>query len=160
LTFVLAAFVAGLSFETAHARGAPPLPRQASEPALPEGAGRAVVEKVCTMCHGLDYLVPSSRTVQVWRDTIDLMRSYGAEATDEQWKTVTDYIIVNLAHLHVNKATAEEIGMIFEVGEQIAQGVVAYRDTQGGFKTIDDLKKAPDLDAAKVDALKPRLIFE
>jgi hypothetical protein len=35
----------------------------------------------------------------------------------------------------------------------------AYRDQQGGLKTIDDLKKAPGLDAAKIDALKDRLLF-
>jgi len=59
----------------------------------------------------------------------------------------------------VNKATAGEIEQVFGVNETIAAGVVAYRDQQGGFKTIDDLKKAPNLDGAKVDALKARLIF-
>lgn len=138
-----------------------PLPVQASaDEALPDAPGKAVVARICTQCHGTEYIVPSERSVQVWRDTIDLMRGYGAEASDEDWKTVTDYIIGNLAHLNVNKAPAEDIGLVFAVNEKIAQGVVAYRDTQGGFKTIDDLKKAPDLDPQKIDALKPRLTFE
>ena len=49
---------------------------------------------------------------------------------------------------------------MFGVNEAVAKDVVAYRDKQGGFKTIDDLKKAPGLDAAKIDALKDRLLFK
>ncbi|MBI3048267.1 MAG: helix-hairpin-helix domain-containing protein [Acidobacteria bacterium] len=158
LAIVFGTFVSLSPFGATHARGVASPARQDS--ALPDAPGRAVVEKVCTTCHGLDYLVPSERTAPVWRDTIDLMRGYGAEATDEQWKTITDYIIANLAHLSVSKATPEDIGLVLGVDEKIAQGVVAYRDKQGGFKTIEDLKKAPDLEPAKVDALKARLIFE
>jgi competence protein ComEA len=87
------------------------------------------------------------------------MKDFGAEGSDDDWKAVTDYLVVHLAHLEVNKATAGEIEQVLEVSDKIAEGVVAYRDQQGGFKTIDDLKKAPDLDGAKIDALKPRLIF-
>lgn len=157
LAIVLAAFAGVTSFDVAHARGAAPPAAQAS---LPEGEGKALVEKLCTTCHGLDYVWPSQRTVQVWRETIDLMRAYGAEATEQQWNTVTDYIIGNLAYLQVNKAAAGEFGMLFGIDEQAAQGVVAYRETQGGFKTIDDLRKAPGLEPARIDALAARLIFE
>ena len=148
-----------VSFDVVHARGAALAPAQAPA-SLPDAPGKEVVEKVCTTCHGLDFLVPSERTVPAWLETLDLMRGLGAEATPEQWGIITEYLIVNLAYLSVNKATADEIRMIFAVPEKVAQGVVAYRDTQGGFKTIDDLKKAPELDPAKVDALQPRLIFE
>jgi len=157
---VLAAFLALTAFEAAHARVPPPPLSAQGGAALPEGEGKAVVEKLCSACHGLDYVWPSQRTVQVWRETIDLMRAYGAEATDEQWKIITDYIVGNLAYLNVNKASADEFGMLFAIDEQAAQGVVAYRDTQGGFKTVDDLKKAPGLDGARIDALQARLILE
>lgn len=160
-TVVFGSFAALISFQTIHAGAAtPPRVPPAAAQELPEGSGKAVVQKICTTCHGLDYLVPSERTVPVWRDTLDLMRGYGAEATEEQWKTITEYIIANLAYLNVNAATAEDIGLVFAVNEKIAQDVVAYREKQGAFKTIDDLKKAPDLDAQKVDALQARLLFE
>ena len=140
-----------------HARAAAPVAAQA---ALPEGDGRAVVEKICSSCHGLEYLVPSRRTVRNWLETIELMKSFGAEATDEQWMTITDYIVGNLAYLNANKAAADEFAMLFRVDAKTAEAVVAYRETQGGFKTIDDLKKAPGLDAARIDVLTDRLIFE
>lgn len=126
---------------------------------LPDAPGKAVFTRMCTSCHGTDVVVDPPRTVPVWVDTVLLMKDFGAEGSDDDWKTVTDYLIVHLAHLNVNKATAGEIGQVFGVSEKVAEGVVAYRDTHGGFKTIDDLKKAPDIDATKVDALKDRLIF-
>jgi len=36
---------------------------------------------------------------------------------------------------------------------------VEYRGKNGDFKSIDDLKKVPDLDAKKVDLKKDRLAF-
>jgi competence protein ComEA len=72
---------------------------------------------------------------------------------------VTDYLLVNLAHLQVNTATAEEMAPVLGVTMGVAEGVVAYRDARGGFKTIDDLKGVPELDAATIDALAPRLLF-
>jgi competence protein ComEA len=141
-----------------HARGAaPPAARQS---ALPEGEGKAVVEERCSSCHGLDYVAPSRRTVRNWLETIDLMKSFGAEATDEQWTTITAYIVGNLAYLNANKAAADEFARLFGIDDKAAEAVVAYREKQGGFKTIDDLKKAPGLDAARIDALKDRLIVE
>lgn len=35
------------------------------------------------------------------------MKSYGAAASDEDWKAITEYIIARLAHANVNKVTAE-----------------------------------------------------
>jgi competence protein ComEA len=40
-----------------------------------------------------------------------------------------------------------------------AEGVVQYREKNGDFKSIDDLKKVPDLDPKKLDAKKARLAF-
>ena len=159
---VLAAvLVVAMSFAIAQARASMPVRAQApAEASLPDGPGRDVVQRVCTVCHGTDFITATERTVQVWRDTLDLMKGYGAEATDEEWTTVARYLIAQVAYLGVNKAAAEEIGLVFAVDEKVAQGVVAYRQTQGGFKTIDDLKKAPGLDPARIDAVKTRLTFE
>ena len=126
---------------------------------LPEAPGKAVLVRMCTACHGTDFITDTSRTAPLWVDTLLLMKDFGAEGSEEDWRTVSDYLMTHLAHLEVNKATAVEIEKVFGVNQKVGEGVVAYRDKQGGFKTIDDLKKAPDLDPAKLDALKPRLIF-
>jgi competence protein ComEA len=38
--------------------------------------------------------------------------------------------------------------------------IIQYRDKNGGFKSIEDLKKVPGVDAAKIEARKDRLIFQ
>ena len=126
--------------------------------ALPDAPGRDVVAKVCTSCHGADQLL-DERNVTSWRETIELMKGFGATATDEEWKTIHSYIFENLASLNVNRGTADEFAGIFRLSEEAAKAVVAYREKAGGFKTIDDLKKAPGLDAARVDAVQKRLSF-
>ena len=141
----------------AHAAG-PPRP-QAPDQTLPDAPGRDEILRICTMCHGADYLWPSERTVPVWRDTFDLMKSYGATASEQEWNTIQGYIMSTLAYLGVNEAPAEDIAVVFGVDEKAAQAVVAHRDKQGAFKTIDDVKKVPGLDAARVDGVKARLIF-
>ena len=139
------------------AQAAGPAPAPAD--GLPTAPGKTVLVGMCTTCHGSDIIVDPPRAVPVWKETLALMKEIGATGSEADWKTVADYLTTHLAHLNVNKATAGEIELVFGVSQKVAEGVVAYRDTQGGFKTIDDLKKAPELDAAKIDALKPRLSF-
>ena len=126
---------------------------------LPDAPARPLVEQVCGTCHGLDYLAPSTRTAAQWRDTMAVMKTSGARASDEEWKTITEYFMANLAYLNVNKATVEDVRLVFSLPEKAAQTIVAERDTQGGFKTLDDLKQLPDLDPKKLDAMKARLSF-
>jgi len=40
-----------------------------------------------------------------------------------------------------------------------AAALLAYRDKVGGFKTIDDIKKAPGIDFKKIEAAKDRITF-
>jgi competence protein ComEA len=126
---------------------------------LPDAPGKALVEQVCGTCHGLELLAPSTRTAAQWRDTLAVMKTSGAKASDEEWKAIDRYFMANLAYLNVNKATADEIRLVFDVADEIAQALVAQRDKQGGFKTLDDLKQVPDLDQKRVEALKARLTF-
>ena len=59
----------------------------------------------------------------------------------------------------MNKASADEIKAWLDVDEKVAQAVVDYRTANGAFKTIEDLKKVPGIDAAKVEARKNRAQF-
>lgn len=133
---------------------------QAPPDKLPDAPGKPVVVKVCTSCHDSAIITDAPRTVAGWEDMVYLMKDFGAMATEAEWKTVSDYLVTNLALLEVNKAAAEHVRLVFDVSDAVASDVVAFRDKEGGFTTIDDLKKAPGLEAAKVDARKDRLVFK
>jgi competence protein ComEA len=149
-----------ICFGVAAAPASAPLAAQAPPDKLPEAPGKPVVVMVCTSCHDSSIMTDAPRTVESWVDVMYLMKDFGATLTDEQWKTVTDYLVTNLALLEVNKAEAAHLQLVFGVSDTVAADVVAYRDKQGGFKTIDDLKKAPGLDAAKIESLKERLLVK
>ena len=125
---------------------------------LPDAPGRAVVERICLGCHGAEVVV-LERSVPVWRETLELMKGFGAVATDDEWKTIHAYVLSNLALLNANRAPADDFAAVFLIEADAAAAVVAHREKAGGFKTIDDLKKAPGLDAATVDAAKDRVSF-
>jgi competence protein ComEA len=42
--------------------------------------------------------------------------------------------------ININTATADELTQLQKVGPKTAERIVAYRDTNGPFKTVDDLK--------------------
>jgi competence protein ComEA len=59
----------------------------------------------------------------------------------------------------VNKATASQLASGLGLTTAEAEAVIEYRKKNGDFKTIDDLKKVPEVDAKKLDAKKDRLAF-
>ncbi len=62
---------------------------------FPDGPGKAVLMKVCTQCHSADPIATLQRTKDEWKDTIDAMKGYGAEASDEDLGIILDYLVKN-----------------------------------------------------------------
>jgi competence protein ComEA len=126
---------------------------------LPEGKGKDVLESVCGACHGTDLVASRRATKEGWSYIVDDMVSRGASATNEQIATIIDYLGKNLGQVNVNKGKSEEIATVLEISGAQADAIVKYRTDHGDFKTIDDLKKVPGLDAAKLDSKKDRVAY-
>lgn len=152
----LTLFAGALVTHTASGIAAAGPPAQQAQ--LPDAPGKAVVERICLGCHGAEVVV-LERSVPVWRETLELMKGFGAVATDDEWTTIHAYVLSNLASLNANRAPADDFAAVFLIDADAAAGVVAHREKSGGFKTLDDLKKAPGLDAATVEAAKNRISF-
>ena len=126
---------------------------------FPDAPGKDVVQMACGACHSPDYVTDAPRNAQGWTDVLDMMKAYGATATDAEWDQIKGYLLGHIATIEVNKATAAELQALFEVDEPLAKAIVDYRTANGNFKTIDDVKTVPGLDAKKVDYRKNRLEF-
>jgi competence protein ComEA len=131
---------------------------------LPDGAGKAETVKLCSGCHELERSLSLRQDRAGWESTVEKMESLGAEASDQEFKAVIDYLSANyagvqLAKLNVNKATAIEFEARLSLKRSEAAAVIAYRGKNGPFKSADDLKKVPGIDAAKIEAKKNQLIF-
>ena len=64
-----------------------------------------------------------------------------------------------LLPVNMNRATAVELESVVLLLRKEAAALLAYRDKVGGFKTIDDIKKAPGIDFKKIEAAKDRITF-
>ena len=129
---------------------------------FPAGTGRDTFLRVCSKCHSPDNVLASGQDRQGWQNTISKMADLGADATDDEFTAVLDYLAKNFPaadKTNVNKATAAQLETGLALSAKDADAIVQYRAKNGDFKSIDDLKKVPGVDTAKLDAKKNQLAF-
>ena len=59
--------------------------------------------------------------------------------------------------ISLNTATAQELTALTGVGEKTAQAIIAYRDTHGGFTSIDELQQVKGIGPAKFATISPEV---
>jgi competence protein ComEA len=131
---------------------------------LPPGPGKAETEKLCGTCHEIERSVAPRQDRAGWKSTLDKMVNLGATGTEQELLAVLDYLAKNypgeaIPKLNVNKARAIELESALSIPRSMAARIIAHRDAKGPFKSLDDLKKVPGVDAAKIEAKKDRLAF-
>jgi len=130
---------------------------------FPEGPGKDTTLQLCGNCHGPDVILGHRQSRDEWVATIQKMIASGAEGTQEQFTAALEYLSKNFGPgappVNVNKAAAAELESGLGLSGKEAAAIVKYRTDKGAFKTIDDLKKVPDLDFKKIEAQKERLVF-
>ena len=95
-----------------------------------------------------------------WKDKVLEMLQEEPDVNEMEREQIVDYLSRNFAkRVNVNRAAAGEIEAGLEMSGKDAAAIVAYRESKGGFKSIDDLKKVPGLDARVVEANKRRVEF-
>src|SRR5262249_34572318 len=131
----------------------------ATQDQFPEGRGKSELLKVCKECHGADIVLANLKSPAEWTETLQNMAQQGAEATPDEWRLIEHYIDVNFALVMVNKAPADELQLTMELTPEVVAALVKYRQEQGPFKSIDDVKKVPGIDGAGVEARRKRIVF-
>jgi competence protein ComEA len=132
---------------------------------FPEGPGRDTFLRVCSGCHSPANVIPNGQSREGWEETITKMVGLGATGTDEEFSEILDYLTKNfppVSHpkVNVNKATADQLRTGLGLTSKEAEGIVAYREKNGDFNSLDDLKRVPEVDAARLDAKKNLVVFE
>jgi competence protein ComEA len=60
--------------------------------------------------------------------------------------------------LDLNRASADEIDALPGIGSVLAERLIAYRTSAGGFRSIDDLRRVKGIGAKKLDRLRPLIM--
>jgi competence protein ComEA len=135
----------------------------ADKPKLPDGPGKATMERVCGSCHGAEIVLGKKLTRDGWSQIVMTMIQRGAQGTDDEFADIVDYLTntvsADAAKINVNKATAKQLQTGLEISDKDADAILHYREANGDFKSVDDLKKVPGVDAAKIEAKKGKLSF-
>lgn len=132
---------------------------------LPDGPGKATTQKVCGSCHGAELVLGRQDDREGWGTLVNDMIERGAKGTDDEFYEVVDYLSTNFSKtspvikINVNKATAKDLEGALRLPAKQAAAIVHQREEKGDFKSIDDLKKVPGIDAGKMEANKNRLEY-
>jgi competence protein ComEA len=60
--------------------------------ALPPGPGRDVVMRVCSACHSPEIIATQRHDAQGWAEVVQLMASRGANANEDEFNEIIDYL--------------------------------------------------------------------
>lgn len=131
---------------------------------LPDGPGKTEMERMCKGCHEMARSISKRQDRDGWLQTMNKMAAFGMKSNDQDFGRVLEYLTKNypadeVPPINVNKASAIELEAGLSLRRSQAAAVLKYRAENGNFKTLDDLKKVPLIDAAKVDAKKDRIVF-
>lgn len=135
-----------------------------AHPEFPPGEGREAVLRLCVKCHSPNIILASGQDRRGWENTITKMARQGAEGSDEDFTDIADYLTANfppsaVKKVFVNMATDKQISDVLGISLDDAKAIVAYRDKVKGFKSLEDMKAVPNVDAKKIDAKKDQLVF-
>ena len=138
--------------------------QQPAYPEFPAGEGRDTVLRLCVKCHSPNIILAYGQNRLGWENTLTKMVRQGAEGTDEDFTDIVDYLTdkfppSTIQKIFVNMATDKQIAAVLDISLDDAKAIVAYRDKVKGFKSLEDMKSAPNVDTKKIDAKKDQLVF-
>jgi competence protein ComEA len=128
---------------------------------LPDGPGKETFEMVCSMCHSPTAVIGKQGTRQWWQSKVTEMLQESTDIPASDVDTIVAYLAKNfpIVKVNVNKASAKDLETGLELTARESEAIVSYREAKGSFKSLDDLKKVPGLDAVKIESKKDRLDF-
>jgi competence protein ComEA len=135
----------------------------ASAQTLPEGPGKAELQKVCGLCHQAERSAAVRLTREGWEGVIADMVTRGARGTDEELNVILEYLVKNFLGeaprpLNINRATNIELESVAGLTRREAAALIKWREQAGACKALEDLKKVPGLDYKKIEARKDYVI--
>jgi competence protein ComEA len=130
---------------------------------LPNGPGKETTQRICGACHGAEIVIGRKMNKEGWTQLVISMVQRGAQGTDDEFSEIVDYLTANfspdskISVININKAVSKDFQTALGISAELGDAIVQYRTDKGDFKSVDDLKKVPGIDAAKVESNRSKL---
>jgi len=133
----------------------------AARPQSTNDAGKKAYQQVCFDCHGADMIEGMGQSKADWQETVDQMVAKGARGTEDQLAAIVEYLSETFPpkKINVNTESASDLQLDLDISGKAAAAIVHYRESHGNIKTLAELEKVPDVEPAKIEAKKDRLVF-
>jgi competence protein ComEA len=69
-----------------------------AESKLPEGPGKATMQKICSGCHSPEIVVGRHESKDSWERIVGDMADKGANGTDDEFNQIIDYLAANFSN--------------------------------------------------------------
>ena len=130
---------------------------------LPEGPGKDVTVRACAPCHEARRAASVRLTRDGWAAVIDGMQKRGAKVSEQEFPVILDYLATHflgeaLQPLNLNTASQIDLETAGGLLRREAAAVIRYREQNGRFKSLDDLKKVPGLDFTKIEKRRDAVV--
>jgi competence protein ComEA len=137
--------------------------RELSGEGLPDGPGKDVTVQACAPCHEARRAASVRLTRDGWAAVIDSMQKRGAKVSAEEFPIILDYLTTHflgeaLQPLNLNTASQIDLEAAGGLLRREAAAVIRYREQNGRFKTLDDLKQVPGLDFKKLENRRDAIV--
>ena len=130
---------------------------------LPEGPGKAELQKVCGLCHQAERSAAVRLTREGWEGVIGDMIARGAKGTDEEFAAILDYLSKNFLGraprpLNINRANNIELESVAGLTRKEAAALLKWRQDRASAGRSTISKKVPGLDYKKIETRKDFLV--
>src|SRR5204863_4698254 len=113
------------------------------------GSGKETFASVCSLCHSMSIPMGKQFTPKEWELKVTEMLQEEPDVTRDERAAILEYVAANFkpgGRIYVNMAGAKDLQAALEVTAAEAEAIVRYRQSQGDFKSFEDLKKVPNFD--------------
>lgn len=77
---------------------------------LPDGPGKATVQKICSGCHAAEIVLGHRDTKDGWETIVSNMVEKGANGTDDEFNTIIDYLAAHFPKKSDTKSQGQGSG--------------------------------------------------
>jgi competence protein ComEA len=132
---------------------------------LPDGQGKALIERACVGCHKAEELTVYRFTKDEYQTIVYRMGDRGAQATRAELDVIAAYMFEHFpkmedsTKINVNKASAQVIATGLALTDEEAKAVVKYRERHGDYHAWGDLLIIYGVDGKKIAAAKDKISF-